>query len=400
MSATNGHILGDVASFVRGITFTPEDVKQPFEKGTAVCMRTKNVQVDLDEQDLISVPKEFVRRKEQYLTEGDLLVSSANSWNLVGKCCWVPRLDYEATAGGFISILRADREKVDPRYLYHWFASPRTQHEVRLCGRQTTNISNLNYERCLSLGFPLPTLEEQKRIATILDKADAIRRKRQQSFKELDHLVDASFVDIFGSASTASDRFDVLPLGNVAERIVVGHVGPTSHGYAADGIPFLRTQNVRPLHINEADIKYITRKFDAQLNKSRIQAGNVLISRVGANRGMAAVVPPHLDGANCANIIVIGTGGRLNPEYLAYTVNSAYGQRALLGVSVGSAQGVINVGAVKDWPVAVPDNRLQEAFACVVRKVESLRCNATKHATEADRLFNSLLQRAFKGNGS
>ena len=176
MSETNGHTLGDVASFIRGITFTPDDVTLPFEKGTAVCMRTKNVQADLDEDDLIAIPKSFVRRTEQYLTEGDMLVSSANSWNLVGKCSWVPKLDYEATAGGFISILRADRKQVDPRYLYHWFAAPRTQHEVRLCGRQTTNISNLNYERCLNLPIPLPKLEEQKRIAALGQKAKNLKQ--------------------------------------------------------------------------------------------------------------------------------------------------------------------------------------------------------------------------------
>ena len=198
MNATNFHALGDVASFIRGITFTPEDVKQPFEVGSVVCMRTKNVQVDLDEEDLTAIPKEFVRRKEQYLTEGDLLISSANSWNLVGKCCWVPKLNYEATAGGFISILRADREEVDPRYLYHWFAAPKTQHEVRLCGRQTTNISNLNYERCLNLFIPLPKLEEQKRIAATLDKADAIRRKRYEQLRELKNFIESTFFKMFG----------------------------------------------------------------------------------------------------------------------------------------------------------------------------------------------------------
>ena len=111
----------------------------------------------------------YDKRDEQYLQESDILVSTANSWELVGKCSWVPRLSYTATAGGFISILRADSSKVCPRYLYYWFSSDPTQHYVRHCGRQTTNISNMSYERCLALKIPLPPLAEQKRIADILD---------------------------------------------------------------------------------------------------------------------------------------------------------------------------------------------------------------------------------------
>jgi type I restriction enzyme S subunit len=119
-------------------------------------MRTKNVQSDLDLSDVWGIPESFVKRDDQYLQTGDVLVSSANSWNLVGKCCWVPDLPWRATFGGFISVLRGDREKINPRYLYHWFSSPRIQTTVRSFGQQTTNISNLNVERCLRLALPLP----------------------------------------------------------------------------------------------------------------------------------------------------------------------------------------------------------------------------------------------------
>ncbi|MGP4957891.1 hypothetical protein, partial [Pseudomonas helleri] len=77
--------LGEVISFIRGVTFTPEDQVEPLSDGSTVVMRTKNVQVaGLDQSDLIAVPSGFVRRKEQSLREGDILVSSANSWELVG----------------------------------------------------------------------------------------------------------------------------------------------------------------------------------------------------------------------------------------------------------------------------------------------------------------------------
>ena len=118
--------LEEVARIIRGITFKPDDVISPNDENAVVCFRTKNVQQSLDESDLIAVPPEFVNREDQNVRNGDILVSSANSWNLVGKCCYVPELNYKATAGGFISILRGDSEKIDSRYLYHWFSSPDT----------------------------------------------------------------------------------------------------------------------------------------------------------------------------------------------------------------------------------------------------------------------------------
>ena len=78
--------LGTVARFIRGITFKPEDKVEPGTSDSAVCMRTKNVQADLDESDLIAVPLDLVNREEQFINESDILVSTANSWNLVGKC--------------------------------------------------------------------------------------------------------------------------------------------------------------------------------------------------------------------------------------------------------------------------------------------------------------------------
>ena len=94
MSEAPTRHLGDVASFVRGITFKPGDVVPVGSPGSVACMRTKNVQSELDLSDVWGIPESFVKRADQYLLTGDLLVSSANSWNLVGKCCRVPQLQW------------------------------------------------------------------------------------------------------------------------------------------------------------------------------------------------------------------------------------------------------------------------------------------------------------------
>lgn len=207
--------LGEVARFVRGITFKPEDVVPVGGEASVACMRTKNVQVELDLADVWGIPVTFVKREDQFLVDGDLLVSSANSWNLVGKCCWVPPLPWRATFGGFISVLRADRGRLDPRYLYHWFSSANVQAIVRSFGQQTTNISNLNVERCLRLEVPLPTLDEQRRIAAVLDQADALRTKRRAALAHLDALAQSIFLEMFGDPATNPKGWPTARLGDV-----------------------------------------------------------------------------------------------------------------------------------------------------------------------------------------
>ena len=130
--------LGDVAEFVRGINFKPDDVVSVGTPETVACMRTKNVQSALDLSDVWAVHESFMRRDDQCLQEGDILVSSANSWNLVGKCSWIPVLPYRATFGGFVTVLRPNSPKVHDRYLFHWFSFGRTQRLLRSFGQKTT----------------------------------------------------------------------------------------------------------------------------------------------------------------------------------------------------------------------------------------------------------------------
>ena len=205
-------LLGEHAKLIRGITFKPADKCDPHDEGAVVCMRTKNVQATLDESDLIAIPSSLVKNPEQMLSTGDILVSSANSWNLVGKCCQVRELQYPSTAGAFISILRPKTEELDSIYLYRWFSSDEIQRKARSFGNQTTNISNLNHKRTLKLQIPLPPLAKQKRIAGILDAADALRAKRRESLAQLDTLLQSTFLDMFGDPVANPMGWESVPI--------------------------------------------------------------------------------------------------------------------------------------------------------------------------------------------
>ncbi len=175
-SAGSGSVrLGDLACFVRGVTFKPESVIDPGEEGALRFMRTTNVKDQLDTSDVKAIAPSVKVREEQMLRDGDILVSTANSWNLVGRASYVGELPWPSTFGGFVSVLRPNRASVSPRFLYSWFTSPRVQSTLRSFGQQTTNISNLNTARALELRVPVLNVEDRERFENAIAKVDGLR---------------------------------------------------------------------------------------------------------------------------------------------------------------------------------------------------------------------------------
>jgi len=165
----NSQPLGEIADIVRGISF-PKDAKSlsPRE-GDVACLRTTNVQRDVEWDDLWFVPAEHVKRPEQFVQPGDILISTANSYELVGKVAPVTAVPKKATLGAFISLIRP-RAGVDPRFLYHQLAWGRTQSRIRETASTTTNISNVSTKKLAALELDVPPLDEQRRIVAELEK--------------------------------------------------------------------------------------------------------------------------------------------------------------------------------------------------------------------------------------
>lgn len=391
--------LGDVAEFIRGVTYKPADLMDNFSEDSIVCMRTANVQKVLDESDLLSIPRGHVKSEEKILREGDLLVSTANSWNLVGKCCWVPTLSYAATVGGFIAALRGDKSKVDLRYLYHWFNSPDTQVDARNCGRQTTNISNMDIARCLALTIPLPPIPEQRRIAAILDKADALRAKRREAIAKLDQLLQSVFLEMFGGSTTATTS--VAELAPSAGAIRTGPFGSQLlHSEFVDhGIAVLGIDNAVSNTFAWAKPRFITKEKYAQLARYRVNPGDVLITIMGTC-GRCAVVPDSVPVAiNTKHLCCITLDAtRCEPEFLhSYFLMHPVARSYLESRAKGAIMAGLNMGIIKELPVALPSIEEQRRFVAIKKSLERQRAQAVSQENRSDELFAALQQNAFAG---
>lgn len=316
--------LGEVSEFIRGITFTPNDIEEVASTNTVGVMRTKNVQEQLDLNDVWKINRKFVKNKNQYLEEGDLLVSTANSWNLVGKASWVPLLNYESSFGGFVTVLRGNKKLVDRRYLYYWFVSDRIQELLRSFSNKTTNISNLSLSRAKELTIPLPPLAEQQRIAALLDTADRILKLRESAIAKLDQLAQSVFVDMFGDPFSKST--ETIKLGEVA-AINMGQ-SPAGSTYNSEGVgvyllngptefgekfptPLQWTSNPTKM-CSEGDVLFCVR--GATAGKLNISDGSYCIGR-----GLAAISSRNLKLVNNEFLYT------LLKQYYSYFQNTGVG---------------------------------------------------------------------------
>lgn len=144
-------------------------------------------------------------------------------------------------------------------------------------------------------------------------------------------------------------KVEVRTLGNIS-NIVVGFVGTVSDQYCDqnEGIPFVRTQNVREGYFSVENLEYVTKDFHKKNKKSQIFNGDVLIARVGANMGMVCAVENLNTEANCANVIIIKKNPQLNSQYLSLFLNSENGQKQIHSGGAGGAQAVFNTTLAKE----------------------------------------------------
>lgn len=393
--------LREVIYFIRGVTFAPEDQVEPFSDGSTVVMRTKNVQIEgLDQSDLIAVPSRFVKRSEQALQEGDILISSANSWNLVGKVCYVPNLSYSAAAGGFISILRPRYNLVDPKYLYYWIASPEVQNKIRSFGRKTTNISNLDVDRFLELDVPTPPLVEQKRIAAILDKADAIRRKRQQAIQLADAFRRAVFLDMFGDPVTNSKGFRRGAITELAE-IITGHAFKSNRYVSSSGsaVRLCRGTNVLTSYFDWSDTAYYPKDQLEGLERYLLASGDVVLAmdRPWISSGLKVCIFPDQK----VDTYLVQRVARLRPkyaglsEYIYSCINSKYFERHCCPTETTVPH--ISPVELRQYEVLIPDAESISDYQDRLKLADFAAARMQDAALRAELAIKSLSQRAFSG---
>jgi type I restriction enzyme, S subunit len=185
-----------------------------------------------------------------------------------------------------------------------------------------------------------------------------------------------------------------VPLQDLCSRITVGHVGPMADQYVDDGVPFLRSQNVRPFQISTEHLKFIPPEFHQQLRKSALSRGDVVVVRTGYP-GTAAVIPESMDAANCADLVVITPGPELDPYFLCALFNSTWGIASVAGRLVGSAQQHFNIGAARQLEVHLPPIQTQQKVASILSAYDELIENSSRRIAVLEEMSQRIYREWF-----
>ena len=385
--------LGDIAEIVSGAT--PKTSIDEFWDG-GVPWATPRDLSDLDGAFIKSTPRTLSAAglkscAATLLPAHSVMLSSRAPIGLVAINA-VPM----ATNQGFKSLV-PDRSRVDPRFLYWWLRCHRPQLEAMGNGATFKEISK---KIVSAVRIDLPPIDEQRRIAAVLDAADALRAKRREAVTKLGTLTQAILIDMFGDPIRNERGWPVRSLRETCSRIQIGPFGSLLHksDYVEGGIPL-----VNPMHIVDGVItphreQTINSQKYTQLMSYRIETGDVVMGRRG-EMGRVAIVGEHEAGFLCGSgsLYMRPDPDYVIPQYIAAALSSARGRRCL----ENSAQGVtmlnLNSDIVGSFMLGLPPIELQLEFSAMLAAHSELKAGLRNHATTLDELFASLQQRAFRG---
>ena len=247
--------------------------------------------------------------------------------------------------------------------------------------------------------IPLPPLTEQKRIAQILDKADELRQKRQQSIDKLNELLQACFLKIFENEKCSMSQIkDLLENG---KSIRTGPFGSQllHSEFVDEGIAVLGIDNAVKNTFKWAKPRFITPEKYEQLKRYTVKPKDVIITIMGTC-GKCAVVPDKIPlSINTKHLCCITLDfDKCNPEFLhSYFLLHPTSINFLKSRAKGAIMAGLNMSIIKDLPVELPSIEIQNEFAELKTKIGLQKSKLINQLQEQDNLFQSLQQRAFNG---
>jgi len=370
--------LGDTATFFNGYAFKPTDWSASGKEIIRIQNLTKgSSQINYFEGE---IPEKYKVRK------GDILISWSGSLGVYewkGKDSWLNQHLFKVVF---------DKEDLDKSFFTYLISNSLKKLETQVHGATMKHITKKKFDT-----FPvaLPPIDQQKKIAAILDAADAYRRKTKALIEKYDELTQSLFLDMFGDIS-----FDLkYAKGKVDDLVIIVRDGPhVSPKYSESGFPILSTRNIRPFQLVMDDVKYVSEEMFGKLTrKFKPQKGDILLTK-GGTTGYAKVVDWDWDFCIWVHIAALRVNKeKAHPKYLEAALNSHYGYQQAQRYTRGIANKDLGLKRMIKIELPIPPLEIQNQFADSVQAIEAQKAQAQASLAQAEGLFNSLLQRAFKG---
>lgn len=357
---------------------------------------TREGHLDLSDLKYIDFsPSEAAR----YTTKpGDLLFNRTNSAELVGKTA-VVRDEKPYAFAGYLVRIRTN-SLADPHYVSAYLNSTLGKRKLRSMAKSIVGMANINARELGSIRIPVPPLDEQRRIAAILDQADVLRRKRRESLVVLKKLRASIFEEQFGSPITDDRKWGKNKLRNLTAKI---GSGATPRGgdvsYKKSGIPLIRSMNVHDFEFKSKGLAFIDDHQAYLLNGATVRSGDILFNITGASVARICRVPEDLDGSRVnQHVAIIRPNSSISNYFLESTLAHPAVKTKLLRIGeAGATRQAITKAEIEEFEVIVPPLPVQHQFELRMRELDCMFGQIKAHLAQLDALFASLQHRAFRG---
>ena len=291
---------------------------------------------------------------------------------------------------------------IDPDFLYYSINDYLVAIENQTA---FTTVKHISSRQIQNINLPLPPLEEQKRIAAVLNEqmaaVDKAKKAAEERLAAAKALPDAYLREVFEGEE--AKEWPVGKLSELSSRITKGESpGWQGYGYQSDGVRYIKSENVGSGKFLDEPRTFISDAFDEKLIRSSLKPGDVLMNITGASIGRACVVSNNLGRANVSqNVAVVTTDDNLSPSYLLAFIMSPEHQLRIKATEKATARPSISLTDIGNYriPLPRPDEQnqivseLEDKLAAVKLAEESIQ----QELETIEAMPAALLRKAFSG---
>lgn len=346
--------LGDIATYINGYAFKPED------RGSTGLPIIRIQDLTGNAYDLGFYDGKYPEKIE--INDGDVLISWSAS---LGVYIWNRG---KGLLNQHIFKVVFDKCEVNKQYFVFAVKYKLKEMELKTHGATMKHIVKKDFDNTV---IPFPTVEKQADIAYILSKIESIVEFRQQELQQLDDLMKARFVEMFGDPVANDMGWNTLPLEKACKSIVDCPHSTPSYTNEDTGFMCIRTSIVKKNKILWDDIEYIPEdEFVKRIQRKKPEVGDIVYTREGAILGIAAIIDRDCNVALGQRSMLLSPDiDKCTSAFVCVAMNSdSFLDNVLKGVS-GSASPHINVGDIKAFRMIMPPVELQKQFSDFVNQV-------------------------------
>lgn len=392
--------LSSLCKISNGYAFKSDDYVNVGHRVMRITNVQKGFVVDDDPK---FVPNEIATKANNFkLKAGDILVSLTGNVGRVGR---VLQQHLPAVLNQRVGLIRPTSSEIDESYLFQILNSDRFEREAIQNSNGVAQL-NLSSKWIESYEIPLPSLNDQIRIAHLLGKVEELITQRKQHLQQLDDLLKSVFLEMFSPSSDGYEDWPLVAIQDLAEK----HKGAMRTGPFGSNLlhsEFTENGDVAVLGIDNAvqnrfawgERRYITNEKYEELKNYRIFPGDVIVTIMGTI-GRSAVIPDDIPLAiNTKHLAAITLDKNIaNPLFVSYSIHSSpYILNQFKSKNRGAIMSGLNLGLIKETKLKRPSIEMQNQFAAIHKKVDEVKSNYQQSLNDLESLYGALSQQAFKG---